>query len=267
MGYYGPDIGFAGIVFLSLLNIAPFLYCSLACNSVFHCFNCLLVSSMEWLHRKWFIALELALVVALITGHNLFRILPNETPFIFLLGWLSLRLRGMTWSSVGLGMKRNWPKVIFSGLLLAIGLQLISTFVSEPLIVYLTGAPPSDFSSFDDTAGNEQKLLVYLLMSWVLAAFGEELSFRGYFLNRMADMGNQTRLAWTVSILAQSALFGIAHYYQGLTGMIDTGITALILAGAYLLSGRNLWLVIFAHGFADTLFFVLLYFDLVKYLH
>ena len=35
-------------------------------------------------------------------------------------------------------------------------------------------------------------------------------------------------------------------------GVVDSGMAGLILGGAYLLSGRNLWTSIFAHGFIDT---------------
>jgi hypothetical protein len=33
-----------------------------------------------------------------------------------------------------------------------------------------------------------------------------------------------------ISFLAVSSLFGVAHFYQGLTGIIDTGLTGLIIA-------------------------------------
>lgn len=34
--------------------------------------------------------------------------------------------------------------------------------------------------------------------------------------------------------------------------MIDSGVAGLLLAAAYLLSGRNLWVCILAHGFIDA---------------
>ena len=42
--------------------------------------------------------------------------------------------------------------------------------------------------------------------------------------------------------------------------MIDSGIAGLILGAAYMLSGRNLWAAILAHGFIDTVGVVSLYF-------
>jgi membrane protease YdiL (CAAX protease family) len=49
-----------------------------------------------------------------------------------------------------------------------------------------------------------------------------------------------------------SILFGYGHFYKGPSGMIDSGIAGLILGTAYLISGRNLWVSILAHGLIDT---------------
>lgn len=217
--------------------------------------------------NKWINLLEVIIVIFLVVGHNILRWIPNEIPFIFIFGWVSLRLRKLSWKDVGLKKPTSWSYLILTAFGVALFIQLLSTLVTEPLIVRLTNGEPSDFSSFDDLAGNEKKLLLYLLLSWSFAAFGEELSFRGYFLNRTVDLGGRKKIAWVLAIGLQCILFGTAHYYQGLTGMIDTGITALILSVTYLASGKNLWLVIFAHGFTDTIFFLLGYLDLIKYLH
>jgi hypothetical protein len=42
------------------------------------------------------------------------------------------------------------------------------------------------------------------------------------------------------------------HYYEGASGVIDSGVAGLILGTASMLAGRNLWASIFAHGFIDT---------------
>jgi membrane protease YdiL (CAAX protease family) len=55
-------------------------------------------------------------------------------------------------------------------------------------------------------------------------------------------------------------LFGYGHYYKGPAGIIDSAIAGLILGAAYLLSGRNLWTSVLAHGFIDTTALVVLYF-------
>ena len=53
-------------------------------------------------------------------------------------------------------------------------------------------------------------------------------------------------------MLYVAVLFGVGHYYKGPAGVIDSTYSGLVLGGAYLLAGRNLWVSILAHGIKDT---------------
>jgi membrane protease YdiL (CAAX protease family) len=55
-------------------------------------------------------------------------------------------------------------------------------------------------------------------------------------------------------------VFGYGHFYKGPSGIVDSGVAGLILGAAYLLSGRNLWTTVLAHGFIVTFGVVCLYF-------
>ena len=81
------------------------------------------------------------------------------------------------------------------------------------------GKASPDLSHFPAVRGNLKLALVMIALLWVLAAFGEELVYRGYLMNRVADLGRGTRTVWIVSLFLISALFGFAHYEQGLTGI------------------------------------------------
>ncbi len=99
-------------------------------------------------------AAELMLAVAFVLGANVFDIVPvSETPWLVLIGWLSLRLRGLGWRSVGLTRPASWARTLAFALLAAVLLQLASEFVVEPLIERWTGETP-DLSSFRPLAGN-----------------------------------------------------------------------------------------------------------------
>jgi len=50
-----------------------------------------------------------------------------------------------------------------------------------------------------------------IALLWVLAAFGEELVYRGYLMNRVADLIRGTRTGWIVSLFLISALLRFAH--------------------------------------------------------
>ena len=87
---------------------------------------------------------------------------------------------------------------------------------------------------------------------WAFAAFGEEMGYRGYLLNRASEAGGRTKAADILALLLVSDLFGIGHYYKGPAGVLASTASGLVLGGAYLLSRRNLWVSILAHGFRDT---------------
>ncbi len=49
-----------------------------------------------------------------------------------------------------------------------------------------------------------------------------------------------------------AVLFGLGHYDRGPVGIVDSAFAGLVLGAAYLISGRNLWASVLAHGFIDT---------------
>ena len=108
--------------------------------------------------------------------------------------------------------------------------------------------------------GNLESALKGLLLVWTFAAFGEEISYRGYLLGRAADLGRRSAAAYWGAVVLASVLFGYGHFYKGPAGIVDSGVAGLILGTAYLLSGRNLWTTILAHGLIDTFAIVVLYF-------
>jgi uncharacterized protein len=201
---------------------------------------------------------ELAVIVGIFVGD---RYLPvSKTPYLFALGWTSLRLRGLGWHDVGLARPRNWLMAVGIGALAGLVMEALELFVTQPLLMKLTGHKP-DFSDFLALHGNPKLLLLGLAFSWTLAAFGEEMVWRGYLMSRVAGLiGRSRRIAWVASLILVSAAFGVAHRYQGVTGIVDEALMGIILGMIYLASVRNLTSVIVAHGVADTidalLFFV-----------
>ncbi|MGH7604330.1 MAG: CPBP family intramembrane glutamic endopeptidase [Gemmatimonadaceae bacterium] len=100
--------------------------------------------------------------------------------------------------------------------------------------------------------------LILILLAWTLAAFGEEIVWRGYLMNRVAGLGRHSRLAWVCSLLVVNIAFGFSHSDQGLTGQIEESIAGVALGGIYLGTG-SLAVPIVAHGVSDTLDFVLIF--------
>ena len=104
--------------------------------------------------------------------------------------------------------------------------------------------------------------MVFLAVSWTEAAFIEEMFFRGYLFNRITDLVGNEKLGIIVALFTTSLVFGAAHAYQGITGMVDTFLGGLVLGLLYLHARRNLWLPILTHGIIDTVGFLLIFFGL-----
>jgi membrane protease YdiL (CAAX protease family) len=206
----------------------------------------------------WLLLIEVVLFVLIFIAQQWHLIPVSKIPFLFLVCWVSLRIRGQRWRDVGLARFRSWPVTLGLGAALGVGMELLQLFVTQPLLVSVTKRGP-DLSFFRRLAGNPKLLVVMLLLVWTLAAFGEELVYRGFVLNRLAEFGNGTKAAWVTSLLLMSIAFGFAHYEQGITGIIDEGFMGLLFGLAYLDCNRKLAVPIIAHGIQDTVDMVLLY--------
>jgi len=212
----------------------------------------------RFLQGKAFVVVELVAALLIIAG-GLVGVVPfSSTPFLFVLAWVCLRLRRVGWRSVGLLRPASSRRAMLIGAVIGAVLQVFSLYLLEPFVARLTGKLP-DVSMFANLVGNTFFLLISLLIAWTIAAFGEEMVYRGYLLNVMARLFAENTVGWVLAIILTSVLFGLVHLYQGTSGMITTGFSGLIFSIAYFANGRNLWAPIVAHGVYDTIGFVLIY--------
>jgi len=188
----------------------------------------------------------------IVIGHNVFHLLPNEVPILFILGWISLRLRDGGWKAAGLTRPKSWWKTVAWAFGAAAVLQVGGELVVGPLVHWIWPAPEHVSNVIRSAALGWRQALINLLIVWTFAAFGEELSYRGYLLTRAADIFRRSNAGYIVALLVVAVLFGLGHFYKGPAGVLDSTYSGVVLGCAYLLSGRNLWAAILAHGIADT---------------
>jgi hypothetical protein len=200
--------------------------------------------------------LILAGLILYALGYLPFPILP-----LFLVAWASLRLRRMHWRDVGLKRPNRWLPTIRLALLIGIGYQVVDIVLIAPVLQKLTGEAV-DLAQFSGIHGNLFLLIASLVVSWTLAAFIEEMFFRGYLLNRIMDIAGRQRVGIAIAIVGNSLIFGAAHFYQGTAGVVDTTLAGIVLGVLYFVAMRNLWLPILTHGVIDTIGFLLIYLGL-----
>ncbi len=207
---------------------------------------------------RWLPFVEFAMVAGLFYADIHHHIYVSKTPHLFLLGWASLRLRGLRWKDVGFARPGSWSKAVVSGVAVGVVMQLFELFVSQPLLARWFGKMP-DLSDFNDMVGNIKLFLIYLVLVWTLGALGEEIVYRGYLMNRVAGVFREGKASWVFSLLVVSIVFGCGHLDQGTTGMAENIWDGLLLGALYLACGRNLAAPVIAHATMDTLDFILIY--------
>jgi membrane protease YdiL (CAAX protease family) len=169
---------------------------------------------------RWISLAECALGTFLVIGHNVFHVVPNEVPFLFLLFWLSAVLRKGLWSAAALKKPDSWLKTASMAIVAAAVLQLGSEFIIQPLANHFFVGPENVSSALNIPVHNWRVALRSLAIGWIFAGFGEEIGYRGYLLTR--------------------------------EGVMDSTYSGLVLGGVYLLSGCSLWAAILAHGLSGT---------------
>jgi len=78
------------------------------------------------------------------------------------------------------------------------------------------------------------------------AGFGEELAYRGYAIPAVIMAGGSAPVALALT----SAAFAVLHSYQGISGVLRTGVIGVIMGAVFLYTG-SVWPPIFAHVVID----------------
>jgi uncharacterized protein len=205
------------------------------------------------------LVLEIAVFVAIVVADAYGLVPITQTIFLLPLIWIMFRLRGERWSEIGFARPDNFWRFIVVGVVAGVLMELFAVYLTTPLISAFFGVEPN-YSELKDIQGNLTLLFLFIGLSWTLAAFGEEICFRGFLMKRLAQVFGESRVAWIIALVLSSVLFGWGHTEQGVSGWIQEGLSGLILGILFLSAKRNLVVPIVAHGVSNTLAFVLIYF-------
>ena len=120
--------------------------------------------------------------------------------------------------------------------------------------------PEPDMSRYDAVRGNLAAAVSLALLLPLTAAIPEEILYRGFLIERLARVFAGTKGAPVLAVLAQALMFGSVHFQWGIGGIVVTAIMGAVWGFAFLLCGRNLWIVIIAHSAAHIAMLTQLYF-------
>jgi len=136
---------------------------------------------------------------------------------------------------------------------------VIAQVVAPLLIAPFYEIPQADLSRYDIIRGNLPVALAAAVLLPFTAAIPEEILYRGFLIGRLTTVFGGVRGAAVYAVLAQAVMFGSVHFQWGLGGIFITSIMGAVWGFAYLLCGRNLWIVILAHSIGHVAMVTQLY--------
>jgi membrane protease YdiL (CAAX protease family) len=166
--------------------------------------------------------------------------------------------RGGTLADLGFRRPERWATVPFqvAGILAA----FIAAQTLAPLLVSsFISMPEPDLSRYDSISGNLGAAIAMVLLLPLTASIPEEVIYRGFLIGRLSDIFGRNLGGATMTVVVQALFFGAVHFQWGIGGMIVTVMMGIVWGTAYLLCGRNLWIVILAHSAGHILFVIQLY--------
>lgn len=154
--------------------------------------------------------------------------------------------RGGSLRELGFKRPRRWWTVPFwvVGILTA----YIVVQNAVPVVVsLLIDLPPPDLSRHNAVAGNLGAAIAMAVVLPFTASIPEELIYRGFLMDRLTRLFGAGAGGAILTVTVQSLVFGSVHFGWGIGGMIMTTMMGAVWGTAFLLCGRNLWIVIIAH--------------------
>lgn len=122
----------------------------------------------------------------------------------------------------------------------------------------------ADYSAYGALKGNKKMIIQLWLYGMVSAAFAEEVIFRGYFCSLFMSYLGTSQRSQVVMVVAGALLFSLAHYSQGISGMLNIVIISLFFYIVFIRSGRNIYATILAHAVIDTVSLYQIYAGVIR---
>jgi len=177
--------------------------------------------------------------------------------------WIGLKLRGESLKDFGLGFKSvTWSEGVKTFLLslLVFILAVVGFIIGSIVMANITGIPESaNMNGYAYLKDNIGMLLLTLGGVYIVSSFGEEVIYRAFLINRISELGQETKKTTIIVVILSSIIFGLVHYEWGPMGIVQTGFMGLVLGTCYIKLKKRLWILILAHAYMDTILMVQMY--------
>lgn len=178
--------------------------------------------------------------------------------------WLGLHFRGQGWEHFGLSFRVHSRRTVVRAVIQSVVVFVVAGLafaVGAAVMTNIVGRPESaDMSGYDYLQDDLVMFLLSLAGVYIISSFGEEVIYRAFLINRIAELGSGSKAAWKTAVVVASVVFGAVHFAWGPAGIVQTAFAGLALGVSYLVVGRNLWVTILAHVYLDTALLLPLYF-------
>jgi len=188
----------------------------------------------------------------LLTGRDSARV--HAYRLTMLVEWLLAAVVVGVWLQAGrplpsLGLGARWglgPGIALLSVLVMIGLALWQN-VHVLSTAERRDSAREDIRSMADMLPHTARERRFFMATSVTAGFCEELLYRGFLLQYLLPGYG----GWT-SVALTALVFGLGHAYQGVGGVLKTGMFGLVMAGVVVLGG-SIWPAVILHGAVDII--------------
>lgn len=180
--------------------------------------------------------------------------------------WITMKSSKDALTLLGLNFGPFGVKKILKvfGLSLVVFVFAVIAFLIGPVLLpeWVNVPAEADFSRYDFLRDNLLGLISSLLGVYVVSSFGEELIYRAFLMHQISEMVPWEKFNNYITVVGSAIIFGLIHYEWGTMGVIQSTCMGLVMGIGYVKLRKQLWILILAHAYMDTLLLVQLYLNL-----
>lgn len=163
---------------------------------------------------------------------------------------------GVPFNRFGFGARLNIRHIILALAAFAV-IRLFNAAVGPLIEAFLES--PRNLGRFSGVEGSLPSLIALLALNWTFAAFGEEFTYRIVLTRGISFALGESRGSLILAVVLQAVVFGLAHSYQGATGIVGSALKGLVFGAVTIAARWSIWPAALAHGTNNTLGITTLY--------